>query len=355
MNSTETTEKPKENGEKESFTGKELIPVGPQGVEFDSVQAMYRMARLVYDSGLCPSSFQNPSQIVIAWWTALELGIRPLQALNGMSVINGKATVGGDLALAIVEKSGELIFKKVTYTGEGKDLVCTVTLQRKGREKVDYTFSVKEAREAGLFDRKSSPWNFYPKRMTYYRALGFGLRDEFSDILKNVKTTEEVADYSPEREAVARVVDPIALNANVPPIVEQSPKTTPAPEEVLQQIRDLKETVAKVEPAPKVTTPAPVPQPEAETKAAEPEVKPEPVSQLPPEAKNGSATLQRVKTLAFGIMSDAELLEVVHALRLSNARDLADVTDSVLGMLAGSWETVRAVANTIKLKAANGR
>jgi len=34
--------------------------------------------------------------------------------------------------------------------------------------------------------------------MCYYRALGFGLRDEFSDILKGIKTVEELSDYPVE-------------------------------------------------------------------------------------------------------------------------------------------------------------
>jgi hypothetical protein len=31
-----------------------------------------------------------------------------------------------------------------------------------------------------------------PILMVYYRALGFGLRDEFADVLKGTKTVEEI-------------------------------------------------------------------------------------------------------------------------------------------------------------------
>ena len=36
--------------------------------------------------------------------------------------------------------------------------------------------------------------------MVYYRALGFGLRDEFADVLKGTKTVEELMDYPVEEE-----------------------------------------------------------------------------------------------------------------------------------------------------------
>jgi hypothetical protein len=124
------------------------------------------------------------------------LKLPPLQALEGMTVIGGRVGLMGDLALSLVESSGLLEKKRVRYTGEGDELTCTLTLQRKEREAQSYSFSVAEAKAAGIHDR-SAVWRQYPKRMTYYRALGFGLRDEFSDVLKGIKTVEELQDYEP--------------------------------------------------------------------------------------------------------------------------------------------------------------
>ena len=110
-----------------------------------------------------------------------------------MSIINNRVGIMGDLALAMVEASGLLEQKRVEYSGEGDFLSCTVTIQRKGREAQSYSFSVKEARAAGIYER-SPTWRNYPRRMVYYRALGFGLRDEFADVLKGTKTVEELMD-----------------------------------------------------------------------------------------------------------------------------------------------------------------
>jgi hypothetical protein len=174
---------------------KTLIPVGPHGVILQDVDAMFRFARCYLQSRLVPPSFKTEQQLVIAWAKAAELGLSPLQAIEGMTIIGNRVGIMGDLALAMVEGSGQLQQKTVTYEGEGDDLVCHLELKRKGRKAQVYSFSVREAKEAGIYER-SPVWKSYPRRMTYYRALGFALRDEFSDVLKGIKTVEELQDYA---------------------------------------------------------------------------------------------------------------------------------------------------------------
>ena len=163
-------------------------------MKLSNIEQVWRAAKLIRQSGLVPPSFRNDQQIVIAILRAIELKIPIFQALEGMTVIQNKIGIMGDLALALVQASGELKEIQKTYSGEAGELTCTVTIQRKGRKAHEYTFSVAEARAAGIYDR-SAVWKSYPRRMTYYRALGFALRDEFPDILKGIKTTEELADY----------------------------------------------------------------------------------------------------------------------------------------------------------------
>jgi hypothetical protein len=170
------------------------IPIDDAGLKLTSYEAVVRVANLLYSSGLIPTSYKNVKQVTVALLRALELKLPPLQAIEGMSVVNGRVGLMGDLALALVEQSGLLSHKKVSYSGSGDSLVCSISLGRKGREIEKFSFSVAEAKTAGIFDR-SPVWRAYPRRMTYYRALGFGLRDVFSDVLKGIKTVEELQDY----------------------------------------------------------------------------------------------------------------------------------------------------------------
>jgi hypothetical protein len=171
-----------------------IIPIGPHGVELKDIDAMFRFAACYLQSGLAPASFKNAQQLVIAWAKAAELGLSPLQAVEGMSIISNRVGLMGDLALALVESSGLLQDKSVEYFGDGDSLTCEVMLQRKGRKPHKYSFSVHDAKVANIYER-SPVWKGYPQRMTYYRALGFGLRDEFPDVLKGTKTVEELQDY----------------------------------------------------------------------------------------------------------------------------------------------------------------
>ena len=172
-----------------------IIPIGPNGVELRDLDSMFRFARCYIQSGLAPKSFTTEQQLVIAWAKAAELGLSPLQATDGMSIIGNRVGIMGDLALAMVRSKGLLMKKNVKYSGEGDNLTCEVTLQRKGDEEHVYSYSVKQAKHAQIYDR-SPTWRGYPERMTYYRALGFGLRDEFSDVLKGMKIIEELQDYA---------------------------------------------------------------------------------------------------------------------------------------------------------------
>jgi hypothetical protein len=177
------------------------IAITEGGLRLTNYNEAKQTAALLFASKLIPPGFRTVEQVLVAILRAVELKLPPFQALEGMTVINGRVGIMGDLALAMVESSGLLERKKVVYTGEGDEMACTVSLKRKGREGNSYSFSVKEAKMAGIFNR-STVWQSYPKRMTYYRALGFGLRDEFADVLRGVKTIEELQDY-PEKETAS--------------------------------------------------------------------------------------------------------------------------------------------------------
>jgi hypothetical protein len=165
------------------------------GFEFNDLDGMFRAAQCYLQSGFAPPAFRTPQQLIICWARGAELGLKPLQAIDGMTVINNRIGIMGDLALAMVRQTGELAKYEKEWVGEGDNLTCKVRLQRKGRELHEYTFSVAEAKHAQIYER-SPTWKGYPKRMTYYRALGFGLRDEFSDVLKGLYTSEELEDLA---------------------------------------------------------------------------------------------------------------------------------------------------------------
>ena len=178
-----------------------------RGLVLRSYDEMWRFALCVVESDLAPKGMNKPAQIVIALQTGLEVGLPPMQALQGIAVINGKATIMGDAALALVFKSGLLENKREEYEGElGTDGYTAVfATKRRGDAAENVTrFSVNDAKVAGLWT-KPGPWSQYYKRMLMYRAKGFHFRDHWPDILKGLHLYEEFVGHVPLAENSAEM------------------------------------------------------------------------------------------------------------------------------------------------------
>src|SRR4029077_7308023 len=121
------------------------------------------------------------------------LGLAPMQSLQNISVVNGRPTVWGDAVIGFCRQSPVCKDVVETVSGEGEKMTATCTAIRVGSEPVVRTFSVDDAKKAGLWG-KAGPWQQYPKRMLQMRARGFAVRDAFPDVLRGLITAEEAAD-----------------------------------------------------------------------------------------------------------------------------------------------------------------
>lgn len=153
------------------------------------------LANLISKSDLVPKDYQDkPGNVLVAIQMGQELGLQPMQALQGIAVINGKPAVYGDAMLALVRGNALCESLSETISGEGEQAVATCTIKRKG-EKVDIVrrFSVADAKKAGLWG-KTGPWTNYPQRMLQMRARAWACRDAFPDVLKGISVAEEIQD-----------------------------------------------------------------------------------------------------------------------------------------------------------------
>jgi hypothetical protein len=153
-------------------------------------------AKIIADSDMVPKDYvKKPGNVLVAVQTGAEVGLKPMQSLQGIAVINGRPAIWGDAmwALVLAHPEYEDSIEEKTETH------CTVTLKRRGRSPVVVTFSMEDAKKAGLAG-KAGPWSTSPKRMLQMRARAFACRDLFADALKGIKSVEEVRDYGPEPE-----------------------------------------------------------------------------------------------------------------------------------------------------------
>lgn len=167
------------------------------------------------ESDMVPKDFKGkPGNCLIAMQWGSELGLKPLQALQNIAVINGRPALWGDAVIAIVRGSQlcEYVIEEMDSQGSA---VCRV--KRRGEQEQVRTFSDMDAKTAGLLG-KQGPWTTNPKRMKQMRARSFALRDVFPDVLKGIAIAEEAQDIA-DYVAAEKAIDPATG--------EITPKTLP--------------------------------------------------------------------------------------------------------------------------------
>lgn len=167
----------------------------------------------------------------------MELGMPPMAAVQLIAMINGRMTVHSEGVPGILLSKGFKIDQKWDGTPYEDTFKAVCTLTRPDGDKIVSEFSVKDAKDAGLWspDAKikkkgrngtfyeadnDSPWYKYKKRMLWARALGFAAKDIGSDAMKGLMVREEVEDMLRSRDAVDITPDVPMIENGVPDIPE---------------------------------------------------------------------------------------------------------------------------------------
>jgi hypothetical protein len=176
-----------------------LTVTNRQGFAPATITEAIQFSEMLASSQMVPKAYQGkPQDIMVCVQWGYEIGLAPMQALQNIAVINGKPSVYGDAAMALVQASPVCEDVEEYFEGEGTpNPIAVCVAKRKGRKPVVAKFSVEDAKRAGLWG-KQGPWSAYPKRMMQMRARGFALRDAFPDVLKGLITAEEAQDYPDE-------------------------------------------------------------------------------------------------------------------------------------------------------------
>lgn len=117
--------------------------------------------------------------VMMIMLAARELGVPPMQALNGgLNIINGKVELSARMMSALIRKAGHQIQVK-----ECTDTSCTLIGKRSDtREMQTSTFTIQEAQKAGLI-KSGGGWIKFTKDMLFARALSRLSRQLFSDVI----------------------------------------------------------------------------------------------------------------------------------------------------------------------------
>jgi hypothetical protein len=164
-----------------------------------TIEQVQTFCTMLSKTDFVPKAFRGkPDSIMVVGAMGARLGVDVFSAMAGIADINGRPSVWGDLLLAVCMNNPH--FEDCLESFEGKPYedtfraVCIA--KRKGREPIVRSFSVIEAKEAGLW-KKEGPWSKTPQRQMQMRARAFALRDTFADTLAGFKMAEEMADADP--------------------------------------------------------------------------------------------------------------------------------------------------------------
>ncbi len=141
---------------------------------------------LIANSDLAPKDYRGkPGNVLVAVQMGAECGLRPMQSIQNIAIINGRPAVYGDAALALIKQHPKFISCREWIEGEGDLRVAHCEMMRQGEPPYHSTFSVADAKKAKLWG-KQGPWSEYEERMMAMRARGFCGRNAFPDALKGL-------------------------------------------------------------------------------------------------------------------------------------------------------------------------
>lgn len=159
----------------------------PTAGEIDS---MLKMAELLVASRLVPDHLRTPQQAFYAMQKGRELGIPPTHALSNIIVIQGKPTANANLMAALIYRDhGDDALRIVETTAEQ----CVVEYKRRAWSRPQrHTFTIEDARRAGLADGKNPTWKLYPQAMLRARCISAVATMAFQDTVAGMYTPEEL-------------------------------------------------------------------------------------------------------------------------------------------------------------------
>jgi hypothetical protein len=194
-----------------------------RGLALATFDDAWRFWQMVAKTDFAPKDFKGkPEACLLAGQHGAEVGLTPMQSLQSIAIINGRPTIWGDAALALVQSSAACEYIREYLEGDGDALVAVCEAKRRGYPAPTVVrFSVADAKKAGLWG-KAGPWQQYPTRMLALRARGFALRNAFADALRGLVTAEEAQDYpTPAPAAPALTVTHPQRFSSTPPDADE--------------------------------------------------------------------------------------------------------------------------------------
>ena len=195
-----------------------------RSIDLPTWQMIRDAAPVMYKSRLFGVSTEEQAMAIMA--KGYELGLGITTSFEFIQVILGKPTLIPRGALALAYQSGEIESLKIVDTNDakGQPYSCTVTGNRKGGHEYTVTFTMDDARRAGLV-KPGSGWEGYPANMLKWRSIGFWLDIVLPDVQGGMKRADE---FGAAVDAGGNVID-VSSTPAASALVVQEAEILPTP------------------------------------------------------------------------------------------------------------------------------
>jgi hypothetical protein len=151
---------------------------------------MKGIAQAMAMSGMFPDIQKDSAKAFVKIMAGQEMGIPPFQAMSDISIIGGKAALGGNGHASKVKSNPKYDYRVKRWDEKGCEIEFFQIIQGRRESLGISKFDEEDARRAGLFGK--SNWKTYPRNMYFNRAMTAGTRTYCPDALNGVNA------YTPE-------------------------------------------------------------------------------------------------------------------------------------------------------------
>ncbi len=193
-------------------------PAAPIGVAEGALvpkdsSELNRVLANIAQGGGFPERFKTHPERVAAYNLAHSLmGGKWQLALSHIANVKGSLCIYGELPGALAEQTKEVQEKHVFALDAAGKKICmengnlaapavagVCIIQRKGREKKEFSYTLEEARKAGQYpSNEYSPWTKFTKIMLMRKAMSMAIKFEFPDALLGTPMAEYDYDQAPD-------------------------------------------------------------------------------------------------------------------------------------------------------------
>jgi len=182
-----------------------LTRVTPADIQPGSMDDLYRLAKAAAGTGFFGAS--SPEQALILMMAGRDCGFSYTQSLRAFHVIKGKPSLSANAMVAVCLNSDKCEYFRCV---SGDKNSVTWETKRKGNPARSITFTIEEAKEAGLV---TDMYRKFPRQMLSARSASSLAREVYPELLMGIYDPDEIENTGAAYQ-VQRVAE--VLNAKVP-------------------------------------------------------------------------------------------------------------------------------------------